>query len=295
MLIAIPTGIKIFNWLATMWRGKIRFTTSMLFAIGFIVTFTIGGITGVEVGLVPIDWQVTDTYFIVAHFHYVLVGGSYLALLAGIYYWFPKITGKLLDERLGKWHFWLTMIGVNVTFFPMHIVGLMGMRRRVWTYPNLPGWGALNLTETIGAGILAISILVFIWNFFVSLWRGEVAGDNPWGAPTLEWATSSPPPVYNFAVVPTVESRYPLWDAAGRPISHDADPYQHGTTLTPAQLGIDVPAPTVKPLVAAIGITVAFIGLIWGERLWVMLLGGVIFTVALYAWLCSPLDVGVKG
>lgn len=214
LLIAVPTGIKIFNWLATMWGGQIRFATPMLFTLGFIVTFTLGGITGVQFSMVPLDWQLTDTYFVVAHFHYVLVGGSYLAVLAAIYFWFPKISGRLLDERLGKWHFWLTMVGLNLTFFPMHILGLMGMPRRVFTYPDRPWWGAINFAETIGAFILGGTVLLFVWNIWTSLKHGIPAGDNPWHAGTLEWATTSPPPVYNFATIPPVpiRSAQPLWN-----------------------------------------------------------------------------------
>jgi cytochrome c oxidase subunit I len=214
LAIAVPTGVKIFNWLATMWGGRIHFTSAMLFALGFIVTFTIGGISGVQFSLVPVDWQLTDTYYVVAHFHYVLVGGSFLAVIAAIYYWFPKMSGRMLDERLGKWHFWLTMLGFNVTFFPMHILGLMGMPRRVFTYPDLPGWGAINFAETVGAFVLGGSVLIFIWNILISLRHGQIAGDNPWGAGGLEWATSSPPPLYNFATIPPVpiRSSLPLWD-----------------------------------------------------------------------------------
>jgi cytochrome c oxidase subunit I len=211
-LIAVPTGVKILSWLATMWGGSLRFTTAMKFAAALIVLFVIGGITGVHFALVPIDWQTTDTYYVVAHFHYVLVGGTLFGVLAGTYYWFPKITGRLLDERLGSWHFWLTLIGVNVLFFPMHIVGLMGMPRRVYTYPDLPGWGALNFIETIGAMIMGLATLLVVWNIAVSLRRGAVAGDNPWNAWTLEWATTSPPPAYNFATLPPIRSARPLWD-----------------------------------------------------------------------------------
>jgi cytochrome c oxidase subunit I len=212
--IAVPTGIKIFNWTATMWGGKIRFTTSMLFATSFLVLFTMGGISGVTFAAVPLDWQTTDTYYVVAHFHYVLFGGTVFALLAGTYYWFPKITGRLLSEKWGKVHFLLTFIGFNLTFFVQHILGLIGMPRRVYTYPNLPGWGTLNLISTIGAFILGLSVLAFVWNMIISLRNGQIAGDNPWEAWTLEWATTSPPPVHNFDRVPPVRGRRPLWDLA---------------------------------------------------------------------------------
>jgi cytochrome c oxidase subunit I len=214
MLIAIPTGVKIFNWTSTMWGGRVRFTTAMLFSLGFLVMFTIGGLSGVAVAVVPIDWQVTDTYFVVAHIHYVLFGGAVFALFSGVYYWFPKMSGRLLSEQWGKAHFWLTLIGFNLTFLIQHQLGLLGMPRRVFTYPALPGWETMNMLSTIGAYLLGISVLVFIWNLWISLRHGAVAGDNPWGAWTLEWAVSSPPPERNFARVPPVHGRRPLWDLA---------------------------------------------------------------------------------
>ncbi len=204
MAIAIPTGIKVFNWIATMWGGQLHLTTAMLFCIAFIAQFTIGGITGVQFANVPLDWQLTDTYYVVGHFHYVLFGGTAFAMFAGAYYWFPKMFGRMLSERLGKWHFWLMVIGFNLTFFPMHILGLMGMPRRVYTYPALPGWAALNFIETIGAFIMAPPTLLFVINIWESARHGAIAGDNPWNAWTLEWATSSPPPPYNFATLPPV-------------------------------------------------------------------------------------------
>ncbi len=212
MLIAIPTGIKIFNWVFTMWGGAIRLTTSMKFAIAFLIEFTVGGLSGVVFATVPMDWQLTDSYVVVAHIHYVLFGGTMFAVFAGIYYWWPKMTGRMLSERLGSWHFWSTVIGFNVAFFVQHLLGVAGMPRRVWTYPAMPHWQSLNLISTIGAFILGASTLFLFWNFFRSRKHGAIAGANPWEAWTLEWATSSPPPVYNFAQIPPVHGPRPLWD-----------------------------------------------------------------------------------
>ncbi len=214
MAIAVPTGVKIFNWIATMWGGSIRFTTAMLFATTFLMEFVIGGLSGITFAAAPIDWQVTDTYYLVAHFHYVLFGGTAFAIFAGTYYWFPKMSGRLLDERLGRAHFWLTVIGFNLTFFVQHFLGIMGMPRRVFTYPDLPGWGALNMASTVGAFIMGVSVIVFAINILVSLRRGKVAGDNPWDAWTLEWAATSPPDEHNFERVPPIRGRRPLWDLA---------------------------------------------------------------------------------
>ena len=211
-LIAVPTGIKVWNWIATMWGGSIRFATAMLFATAFVIQFTIGGLSGIAFAAVPIDWQLTDSYFVVAHFHYVLLGGSLFGIMAGTYYWYPKMTGRLLSERLGKVHFWLMVIGFNGTFFPMHLMGLYGMPRRVFTYPDLPHLGALNLFSSISAGVLILSLLIFFYNLAVSLYRGAVAGANPWEGWSLEWATSSPPPPHNFEKVPPIRHRRPLWD-----------------------------------------------------------------------------------
>jgi heme/copper-type cytochrome/quinol oxidase subunit 3 len=212
MLIAVPTGVKIFNWIATMWRGQLLFTTAMMYAVAFLVEFVIGGLSGITFAAAPTDWQTTDTYYVVAHFHYVAVGGVAFALLAGTYYWFPKMSGKLLDERLGKINFWLMVVGFNLTFFGQHVLGLMGMPRRVYTYPDLPGWATLNLVSTVGAFGMAASVLVLLYNLAKSLRNGKVAGDNPWDAWTLEWATTSPPIAHNFTEVPPVYGRRPLYD-----------------------------------------------------------------------------------
>jgi cytochrome c oxidase subunit 1 len=212
MAIAIPAGIQIFCWLATLWDGKPVFKTPLLFVIGFIVTFVIGGLTGVMVASVPFDTQVHDTYFVVAHFHYVLIGGAVFPLLGAVYYWFPKITGRMMSERLGRWSFWLIFVGFNLTFFPMHILGLQGMPRRVYTYQPDMAWHGLNLFVSACALVLTAGFVVFFVDAIRSARRGEPAGENPWDAPTLEWATPSPPPSYNFVHIPMVEGSNPLWE-----------------------------------------------------------------------------------
>jgi cytochrome c oxidase subunit I len=219
MIIAIPTGIKIFNWLGTMWGGKIQFKTPMLFSIGFLFQFLIAGLTGIMQACAPFDWQLSLSYFVVAHFHYVIVGGILFALFGAFYYWYPKITGRMLSERLGKLHFWLFVIGFHMTFDVMHIPGILGMPRRIYTYEPGRGWDALNLIITIGAFIQATAILVFVYNLIISYWKGAIAGNDPWDAWTLEWSVSSPPPAYNFATIPVVGSRRPLWDR-----KHPEDP-----------------------------------------------------------------------
>ncbi len=211
-LIAIPTAVKVFNWTATLWGGSIITTTALLFSVGFLTMFPIGGLSGVSLAVVPFDWQITDTYYVVAHIHYVFFGGSVLGIFAAVYYWFPKMTGRMLSEKLGLWNFWLIFIGLNLTFFPMHMLGLLGMPRRQWTYHEGLGWNLYNFVASIGSFTIALGVLFFVVNLVVSFRSGARAGADPWDAWTLEWATSSPPPEYNFIKTPVVRSRRPLWD-----------------------------------------------------------------------------------
>ncbi len=218
-LVGVPTGIKIFNWLATMWGGKIRFKVPMLFLTAFLFQFLIAGLTGIILSIAPFDWQLHNSYFVIAHFHYMLVGSIIFAIFGGFYYWYPKVTGRMMSEKLGKWHFWLMLIGFHVTFDTMHFVGLMGMPRSIYNYDASRGWAHLNMIVSLGGAVQGIAVLIFAVNLIWSYYKGKEAGNDPWDAWTLEWSTSSPPPVYNYAVEPEVRSRRPLWD-----LKHPEDP-----------------------------------------------------------------------
>jgi cytochrome c oxidase subunit I len=288
MLIAIPNGVQIFCWIATLWSGRPLFRTPLFFVIGFFFIFVIGGLSGIMLASVPIDVQVHDTYFVVAHFHYVLIGGAVFPLIAATYYWFPKFCGRMMSERLGRWHFWLAFIGFNLAFFPMHILGLQGMPRRVYTYQPEMGWGSLNLLATVGAVILALSFALFVWNLITGARHGEVAGDNPWGAGTLEWATTSPPPPQNFSRIPLVTSREPLWaERQALPVIGGLavdDRQLVVTTVTEARADIreSSPEPSIWPLLAAIAVSVLFVGSIFTP--WAVMWGSVPVAIALVGW-----------
>ena len=287
-MIALPSGVQIFCWIATMWQGRGRLETPMLFVIGFIVVFVLGGLTGVMLASVPMDLQVHDSYFVVAHFHYVLIGGALFPLLGGFYFWFPKISGRLLDERLGKWNFWLFFIGFNVTFFPMHILGLAGMPRRIYTYSPDLGWGGLNLLVTTGAFVLAAGVLLFFINVWRSLKVGAPAGANPWAASGLEWATDSPPPDYNFAHIPVAETSEPLWDHPHElPVAHGLRLDRRELLLTSAgeaEPEIREPSadPSIWPFLASLAATFLFILSIFTP--WGLYIGAVPVAITLIGW-----------
>ncbi len=219
MMVGVPTGIKIFNWTATMWGGKLRMHTAMLFCCAFLLQFLVAGLTGIMLGMTAFDWQLTDSYFVVAHFHFTLVGGLLMGIFAGFYYWFPKVTGRMLDDRTGKWHFWLFIIGFNITFLPQHLLGFLGMPRRIYTYAPGRGWDLWNFISSFGVLFQIAGVLMFLYAIWRALGSSEAAGDDPWDAWTLEWSTSSPPPEYNFEKLPVVRSSRPLWD-----LKHPHDP-----------------------------------------------------------------------
>jgi cytochrome c oxidase subunit I+III len=288
MMVVIPSGIQIFCWIATIWAGRPIFKTPFLFALGFFFVFILGGMTGVMQASVPLDLQVHDTYFVVAHFHYVLIGGAVFPIFAAFYYWFPKFTGRLLSEKMGKLNFWLMFIGFNLAFFPMHYLGLKGMPRRVYTYPALAGWASLNLLATAGGVLLALGVLTFIINAFVSRRRGALAGNNPWNAATLEWATASPPPSCNFFRLPTVAGRDTLW------VQPEDQPVIVGLRSDVRQVLVtkmldaepdhveEFPKPTIWPLLTALAATGLFIASIFTP--WAVVWGSIPVGIALIGW-----------
>jgi cytochrome c oxidase subunit 1 len=287
MLIAIPSGTQIFCWIATVWTGRPRLTTPMLFLLGFVFTFVLGGLTGVMQASVPLNMQVHDTYFVVAHFHYVLIGGAVFPLFGAFYYWFPKAYGRLLSEHLGQWNFALLFLGFNITFFPLHILGLQGMPRRVYTYSADTGWADLNLLASLGAVVLTAGVVLFLLNVIASLRRPIDAPDNPWGAEGLEWATSSPPPPYNFADLPVVRGRYALWTPGETTVvtglRHDK-PMTLVTHVLDAQPDhkMEMPEPTIWPLLSALAVTGLFVGSIFTP--WAIVWGSIPTFIALVGW-----------
>ncbi|HEV2767012.1 MAG TPA: cytochrome c oxidase subunit I [Acidimicrobiales bacterium] len=301
MFIAVPTGVKIFNWIGTLWKGKLIFTTAMLFAVALVSQFTIGGLSGVMHSVAPHDTQQTDTYFIVAHFHYVLFGGSMFGIFAGIYYWWPKIFGHKLSERIGKAHFWMMFVGFNLTFGPMHIVGLQGMPRRTATYPEGMGWDLMNLLETIGSFLIAISFLMWVYNVAVSR-KNPHAGADPWDGRTLEWAISSPPPAHNFDVEPTVEHLDDWWhrkyseDEHGRPVRRERFTYLSRVDEESRRAGgdepdvdvsaIHLPSPSYWPIFLAIGLPLIAYGLIF--TYWLAALGGLVIIAGAFGLGLEP-------
>jgi len=284
LMIAIPTSVQIFCWIATLWTGRIHFKTPLLFVLAFFVILVAGGLTGLMLASVPLDYQLHDSYFVVAHLHYVLLGGAVFPLFGAFYYWFPKFTGRMLSERLGRWNFWLFFIGFNIAFFPMHVLGLQGMPRRVYTYPDDMGWDKLNLTATIGASMIAVSVLLFVINVLRSRRRGDLAGSDPWGAGTLEWSVTSPPPMANFHLPPLVHGRYPLWQAPGTPqqVTGLANDYREVLITSVADAKLDhrlwLPSSTPWPFLAALATTVLFVGSIFTP--WAVVWGAVPVAIA---------------
>jgi cytochrome c oxidase subunit 1 len=284
MLIAVPTGVKIFNWIGTMWGGSLQFRTPMYFAVAFIAMFIIGGLSGVMHSSPPADLQQTDTYFVVAHFHYVLFGGSIFGLTAGAYYWWPKMFGRMLDERLGKIHFWLMLIGFNLTFFPMHWLGLNGMPRRVYTYPAGLGFELLNQLETVGSFLLTIGFVVFLVNIFQAWRRPANAPADPWNGATLEWAIPSPPQEFNFPETPVVHGRDALWEAKRA---------SRGSLPEPVRVsgaGIHLPNPSYWPAVTALGVTAVFVGVMLLGKIgpWGIIAGVGLLFFGVYRWAFEP-------
>jgi cytochrome c oxidase subunit I+III len=295
MIVVIPSSIQIFAWLSTFVSGRPQFQTPLLWIVGFIVYFVIGGLSGIMFAAIPFDQQTTDTYFVVAHFHFIIFGAAVFPLLGGLYYWFPKVTGRLYNEALGRLSFWVTFIGTGLTFFPMHLVGLDGMPRRVYTYPADSGWHADNLIETLGSYLIAVGLFMVVGNLVRSYFRGAPAGNDPWGGATLEWSTSSPPPDFNYAVIPKVSSAYPMWDLDDR--VEDTGKLERGELvleeghLTPATSVfdgnwdevLDMPSESWSPFLLAAALTLLFFMLVGGHlfAVWVSLL---LVLAALVGW-----------
>ncbi|HEY8948267.1 MAG TPA: cytochrome c oxidase subunit I [Rhizomicrobium sp.] len=297
IIIAVPSAVGVFAWIATIWTGKPVFTTAFMFFASFIVLFVIGGVSGFMTGSVPVDWQLTDTYFVVAHLHYVLIGINVFPVVGATYFWFPKFTGRMMDERLGRWNFWTMFIGFNIGFFPMHISGLLGMPRRVYTYADGMGWDWLNLITTIGSYVFAVGVLLFLINVWKSYRNGVVAGDNPWDAPTLEWATTSPPPPYNFVVIPTVASRHPLWEDrlqqhegesshvdAGPVLDHGREAIGTSSLDATPDIILRMPRDSYTPVILAVAATAFFAGLAF-HAWWLAMLGALAVGIDIIVWL----------
>jgi heme/copper-type cytochrome/quinol oxidase subunit 1 len=305
IIIAVPSAVGVFAWLATIWNGRPVFTTAFMFFASFIVLFTIGGVSGYMTGSLPVDWQLTDTYFVVAHIHYVLIGWNLFAVMGASYFWFPKMFGRLLDERLGRWNFWLMFIGFNVGFFPMHISGLMGMPRRIYTFPDGMGLDILNLITTVGSYVLACGFLLFIVNILVSLKRGEFAGPNPWDAATLEWTTPSPPPPFNFVVLPTLATRTPLWEArldetpyrsnlgTGLPLDHGKEALATTTLDAQPEAVLRMPEDSLMPFLMALALTALFAGLI-AKLWWLVIASFVVGLLFQLVWLWPRAELGER-
>jgi cytochrome c oxidase subunit 1/cytochrome c oxidase subunit I+III len=299
LIIVLPSAIAVFSWLATIFTGRPTFKTPMLFFCGFIFLFTVGGVSGFMTAAVPLDWQLTDTYFVVAHMHYVLIGINFFAVIAGIYMWFPKFTGRLMSERIGKWNFWIMFVGINLAFFPMHWLGLAGMPRRVYTYPKGLGWDWTNMVVSIGSFLFAFGILLFLINVGWSMKRGAKCGRDPWGASTLEWSIPSPPPPYNFVVIPSIATRHPLWEKAleqdkkgeGGSRLDEGMLLDHGreTVATNALNGeplaiLKMPGDTLTPFLLTLALCVLFVGMLY--HWWWLMGASVLASVAVgVAWL----------
>jgi len=287
-MIALPSGVQLFCWIATLWGGRPRFTTPLLFVLGFVFVFVIGGLSGMFLASIPVDQQLTDTYFLPAHIHYVLIGGFVLPLFGAFYHWFPKVTGRMLSERAGKWHFWLFFLGTNVTFFPQFILALQGMPRRVYTYLPETGWWPANLVSSLGAVLLTAGVVVFLANVAWAMRRAPLAGADPWGGDTLEWATSSPPPDYNFEHIPVVRGRSALWAAGAElPVAtglrRDKREVLLTTTLDAEPDSIhEAPGPTILPFFAALATGVTFIMGMFTP--WGFVVGPALLVIPFVAW-----------